>query len=106
MTRDRALWRGELLRVRGCQERRRAPPSVSGARPTRVCPPTTAPFPPRSPLSSRADHSAAPRNSSHRAPPKSQLRFQVAEPEHFVNRSEEHTSELQSQSNLVCRLLL
>src|SRR5256886_9498113 len=24
----------------------------------------------------------------------------------FVNRSEEHTSELQSQSNLVCRLLL
>src|SRR5205085_5711216 len=26
--------------------------------------------------------------------------------EHFVQRSEEHTSELQSQSNLVCRLLL
>src|SRR2546427_13218453 len=25
---------------------------------------------------------------------------------HMVNRSEEHTSELQSQSNLVCRLLL
>src|SRR2546430_10498529 len=25
---------------------------------------------------------------------------------HFVQRSEEHTSELQSQSNLVCRLLL
>src|SRR2546430_13399859 len=25
---------------------------------------------------------------------------------HFGNRSEEHTSELQSQSNLVCRLLL
>src|SRR2546430_13462072 len=25
---------------------------------------------------------------------------------HFVSRSEEHTSELQSQSNLVCRLLL
>src|SRR5688572_9500408 len=25
---------------------------------------------------------------------------------HFANRSEEHTSELQSQSNLVCRLLL
>src|SRR5688572_32189959 len=25
---------------------------------------------------------------------------------HTVNRSEEHTSELQSQSNLVCRLLL
>src|SRR5213082_2558886 len=40
MTRDRALWRGELLRVRGCQERRRAPPSVSGARPSLpACPP-------------------------------------------------------------------
>src|SRR2546430_12471542 len=26
--------------------------------------------------------------------------------EHLTNRSEEHTSELQSQSNLVCRLLL
>src|SRR2546430_8789450 len=25
---------------------------------------------------------------------------------HFIGRSEEHTSELQSQSNLVCRLLL
>src|SRR2546430_9420900 len=27
-------------------------------------------------------------------------------PEELVDRSEEHTSELQSQSNLVCRLLL
>src|SRR2546427_1830885 len=27
-------------------------------------------------------------------------------PDRFINRSEEHTSELQSQSNLVCRLLL
>src|SRR5256885_7325408 len=27
-------------------------------------------------------------------------------PGHFVNRSEEHTSELQSPCNLVCRLLL
>src|SRR3989475_7458419 len=27
-------------------------------------------------------------------------------PARFVSRSEEHTSELQSQSNLVCRLLL
>src|SRR5688572_32725950 len=26
--------------------------------------------------------------------------------QHFADRSEEHTSELQSQSNLVCRLLL
>src|SRR2546430_13487652 len=32
------------------------------------------------------------------------LRHQTAAAEHF--RSEEHTSELQSQSNLVCRLLL
>src|SRR2546430_8719317 len=31
--------------------------------------------------------------------------FQPAEPA-YVKRSEEHTSELQSQSNLVCRLLL
>src|SRR2546427_8006338 len=30
----------------------------------------------------------------------------VAGPEHQEARSEEHTSELQSQSNLVCRLLL
>src|SRR2546430_12662395 len=33
-------------------------------------------------------------------------RESVAEREHGVARSEEHTSELQSQSNLVCRLLL
>src|SRR2546430_5560420 len=38
----------------------------------------------------------APRNPSSRAPPIRTDRF----------RSEEHTSELQSQSNLVCRLLL
>src|SRR2546430_16709161 len=30
----------------------------------------------------------------------------VEDPEHVRRRSEEHTSELQSQSNLVCRLLL
>src|SRR2546430_8011089 len=30
----------------------------------------------------------------------------AAQVEHALNRSEEHTSELQSQSNLVCRLLL
>src|SRR2546430_8774706 len=34
-----------------------------------------------------------------------QLRQDQA-PEQVANRSEEHTSELQSQSNLVCRLLL
>src|SRR2546430_10174752 len=35
--------------------------------------------------------------------------FHEAQPEHLrveIERSEEHTSELQSQSNLVCRLLL
>src|SRR2546430_13274526 len=31
---------------------------------------------------------------------------QPREPQRLVERSEEHTSELQSQSNLVCRLLL
>src|SRR2546430_6173272 len=31
---------------------------------------------------------------------------QPVEPDHRLLRSEEHTSELQSQSNLVCRLLL
>src|SRR2546430_9514358 len=30
----------------------------------------------------------------------------IGEPRDHVERSEEHTSELQSQSNLVCRLLL
>src|SRR2546430_3771662 len=33
-------------------------------------------------------------------------RHVCAAPQHFAERSEEHTSELQSQSNLVCRLLL
>src|SRR2546430_2260861 len=32
--------------------------------------------------------------------------YLVGQPNAFVTRSEEHTSELQSQSNLVCRLLL
>src|SRR2546430_8317182 len=32
--------------------------------------------------------------------------WQVEQPTYSVDRSEEHTSELQSQSNLVCRLLL
>src|SRR2546430_4061363 len=34
------------------------------------------------------------------------LRHPHIVPVHHVGRSEEHTSELQSQSNLVCRLLL
>src|SRR2546430_13707190 len=34
------------------------------------------------------------------------LLMQVAVDRSFAGRSEEHTSELQSQSNLVCRLLL
>src|SRR2546426_7287449 len=40
----------------------------------------------------------APRNALRRLPD--------AEPEEFPGRSEEHTSELQSPCNLVCRLLL
>src|SRR2546430_10071452 len=35
-----------------------------------------------------------------------QLQFEDEVDEHVGRRSEEHTSELQSQSNLVCRLLL
>src|SRR2546429_5200969 len=34
------------------------------------------------------------------------LRIQVAEEKFFLQRSEEHTSELQSRLHLVCRLLL
>src|SRR2546430_6268311 len=34
------------------------------------------------------------------------LRFMVSSRNPLAHRSEEHTSELQSQSNLVCRLLL
>src|SRR5256886_11650552 len=37
---------------------------------------------------------------------KKHCHFKVAVSRHCVRRSEEHTSELQSQSNLVCRLLL
>src|SRR2546430_6189322 len=34
------------------------------------------------------------------------VNFDVGVEKNFLGRSEEHTSELQSQSNLVCRLLL
>src|SRR5688572_33402778 len=46
------------------------------------------------------------RSSSSRAPPHAAWysRFRARAPR--MRRSEEHTSELQSQSNLVCRLLL
>src|SRR5246127_5927161 len=40
------------------------------------------------------------------APPAPQFPFPVATRPSVSPRSEEHTSELQSQSNLVCRLLL
>src|SRR2546430_8156252 len=36
----------------------------------------------------------------------SELKFMTEAAKKVVDRSEEHTSELQSQSNLVCRLLL
>src|SRR5690606_42073134 len=42
--------------------------------------------------------------SHHRAPSPSPTRFRSMKREHC--RSEEHTSELQSRENLVCRLLL
>src|SRR2546430_10065161 len=61
----------------------------SGPVPTPCAPP---PRPARPPPTARAVH--APPHPPGRAPP--------ARP----RRSEEHTSELQSQSNLVCRLLL
>src|SRR2546430_7282999 len=38
--------------------------------------------------------------------PRRQPRAAAHRPAHRVDQSEEHTSELQSQSNLVCRLLL
>src|SRR5438270_7105783 len=50
---------------------------------------------------------AAPSASGPGPPPgRSRPRLQRALPARARNRSEEHTSELQSQSNLVCRLLL
>src|SRR2546430_8773938 len=48
----------------------------------------------------RHRHDRRPERSTERAPPP----LQGADPS--KRRSEEHTSELQSQSNLVCRLLL
>src|SRR2546430_13719276 len=56
--------------------------------------------------------SAARRNRENHASSKDRLstslgsRTHLPEAGEFANRSEEHTSELQSQSNLVCRLLL
>src|SRR2546430_8617617 len=44
--------------------------------------------------------------SNERSPSKLAWIATVLPPHHPYNRSEEHTSELQSQSNLVCRLLL
>src|SRR2546430_8502890 len=41
-----------------------------------------------------------------RRPPRGAGRRRERAPTEVVRRSEEHTSELQSQSNLVCRLLL
>src|SRR2546430_14764197 len=52
-----------------------------------------------------ADHGEGEGDPGERAP---RDRSREVEPDHLgaVARSEEHTSELQSQSNLVCRLLL
>src|SRR2546427_8177603 len=43
---------------------------------------------------------------THGVAPGREVRVLVLEAQHVGLRSEEHTSELQSQSNLVCRLLL
>src|SRR3989475_6625113 len=53
----------------------------------------------------RGDAAALPQRAgaARRAP---RHRQQLTRPARFAVRSEEHTSELQSQSNLVCRLLL
>src|SRR2546427_6461438 len=58
---------------------------------------------------SLADASTAPRALTHFAHPLPQLKGVQKEQIRYKRkdgRSEEHTSELQSQSNLVCRLLL
>src|SRR2546430_13706905 len=55
-------------------------------------------------LSSRRDPSASPMTLSSATPP--EPRTFAATSSGLPWRSEEHTSELQSQSNLVCRLLL
>src|SRR5688572_33200690 len=52
----------------------------------------------------QAKHLPAHQGEVHRFPP--DLRFQAGRIGDALGRSEEHTSELQSQSNLVCRLLL
>src|SRR5204862_6277133 len=46
------------------------------------------------------------RGLDHRFPPAGPRRRQSREPAHRCLRSEEHTSELQSRRDLVCRLLL
>src|SRR2546430_10782278 len=61
------------------------------------------------PISATAENEAPITNARTRAPiPHLQNRpeGQGSASRHFRMRSEEHTSELQSQSNLVCRLLL
>src|SRR5205085_3581102 len=71
----------------------------STACPIRPCSPPTSPWPRRatsSPSASAACPACPPGRRSRTAPSASAR----------SRRSEEHTSELQSQSNLVCRLLL
>src|SRR2546430_4476802 len=67
-------------------------------------PQPTAPTP-----SPHPDDAADPHRTTRKsapAPPSSNNQRTAAEPSPLHPRSEEHTSELQSQSNLVCRLLL
>src|SRR2546430_7379099 len=57
-------------------------------------------------LSGAAHHRIRPGRSGGADPRNHAAALGAREPGHDDRRSEEHTSELQSQSNLVCRLLL
>src|SRR2546430_11936949 len=62
--------------------------------------------PPRSTLFPYTTLFRSPTRSWAAQRPSCRVRFDAASSTHQPHRSEEHTSELQSQSNLVCRLLL
>src|SRR5690606_39817779 len=54
----------------------------------------------------RATHTSARRRAAHRGPGEHRRRERPRPSADRAGRSEEHTSELQSRENLVCRLLL
>src|SRR2546430_8922979 len=82
-------------------------------------PPRSTLFPYTTLFRSQNPHLTAPQLTGHEFSPRASLQYKLSprtnvygtiargfEPADLVERSEEHTSELQSQSNLVCRLLL